>query len=89
MLQNTLVSATNGLKTIKTSRKPGPLDRLGGEFVFSVDEDDEMVCTYAHRMTNTRDHGPLEPVFAAAGVAIQRKTDVTVQDAQEYMSCPL
>lgn len=37
-LKNGLKSAKNGLKSLPKSAKPGQFDRLGGEFVFDVDE---------------------------------------------------
>ncbi|CAD6579295.1 MAG: hypothetical protein CYPHOPRED_000850 [Cyphobasidiales sp. Tagirdzhanova-0007] len=82
MLKNGLVSAANGLKML--SRNPGRFDRLGGEMVFDVDEaTDETLCYYAHRMTNTRSHGPLDKLFGAAGVSIVTKPD-NEDESMEY-----
>lgn len=53
---------------------------------------DRIFCNYAHRMTNTRSHGSLEALFAAAGVSIHEKPAAVLADLDaelEGMSCPL
>ena len=64
-------------------------------FIESIDlhaVTDEIICTYAHRMINTRSHGPLDKLFGAAGVALSSETDAVLRslDAEEEgMACPL
>lgn len=51
-----------------------------------------ILCNYAYRMVNTRSHGSLEALFAAAGVTIDEKPQAKLAeiDAElEGMSCPL
>lgn len=53
---------------------------------------EEIICTYAHRMTNTRSHGPLDKLFGAAGVSLFAQADAVLRslDAEEEgMACPL
>ncbi|KAH8835168.1 hypothetical protein DL96DRAFT_1455838 [Flagelloscypha sp. PMI_526] len=46
------------VRALKSTAHYGPLAQLGGEFHFKGDGN-SLVCTYAHRMENTKDHGPI------------------------------
>src|ERR1700712_4365693 len=59
-------SALDGtLSVVKNARKmplrrPGAFAQLGGEFIFTS----PLHCTFANRMTTTRDHAPIRGVVA-------------------------
>ncbi len=63
-LQGTLSVVKNAPKM--PLRRPGAFAQLGGEFVF----ESALSCSFANRMTNTRDHAPIRDVVAHAGVSL-------------------
>ncbi|KAM0747739.1 hypothetical protein T439DRAFT_328401 [Meredithblackwellia eburnea MCA 4105] len=69
-LKNVVSSTVNGLRM---PRYPGDQKQLGGEFVFSTENDASTItCLYASRMSTTRNHSEVRDLFAAAGVSLSQ-----------------
>lgn len=49
---------------------PGKQRQLGGEFVLHAQEDGTLECSYASRMSTSRNHSDVSKLFAAAGVEL-------------------
>jgi hypothetical protein len=63
-LHGTLMVVKNARKM--PLRRPGAFAQLGGEFIFTS----PLNCTFANRMTTTRDHASIREVVGHAGVVL-------------------